>query len=333
MTEALGWAVAAFASLPKAETVGQIRVQNTPVFVGGQRVKIARDYLGRPRLLIPASNEISADESTRVTAGLSIELHNYPNSVGELVPHLVFAASSSEVDDLFALMSQDICEEVRASSQPVTLSMVESRILAWQEMLAKLSNHEPSLSEQIGLYGELLTLETLVEEIGPAALNSWSGPDLARHDFETSKWAIEVKSSMSLASKRAHIHGFTQLECSVGTKLNLLHLQFEQSLGSKSIAHLVEGLLAKLDRSALEGQLLRFFPEGLSNLPTWASKYELKLSSASLFEVDADFPRITRSNLGSQYLRFSQLQYQLDLEGLPHASLETSPLQLGTGSW
>jgi hypothetical protein len=308
MTEALGWAVAAFASLQKADANGQIRVQNTPVFVGGQQVRIARDYLGRPRLLIPASREISAAESTRVTAGLSIELQTYPNSEGELVPHLVFSASSSEVDDLFALMSQDICEAVRGSIEPVTLSMVESRILAWQQMLAKLSNHEPSLSEQVGLYGELLTLEALVEEIGPSAISSWSGPDLARHDFETLSWAIEVKSSMSLASKRAHIHGFTQLECAAGTKLNLLHLQFEQSLGSKSIADLVEALFAKLDRNALEVQLQRFFPEGLVNLPPWASKYQLKLSSASLFEVDSEFPRIIKSSLGPQYLRFSQLQ-------------------------
>jgi len=146
-------------------------------------------------------------------------------------------------------------------------------------------------------------------------------------------WAIEVKSSMSLALKRAHIHGFTQLECAAGTKLNLLHLQFEQSLGSRSIADLVEGLLAQLNLGAFEGQLQRFFPEGLSNLPSWASKYQLKLSTASLFEVHSEFPRIVRSSLGPQYLRFSQLQYQLDLEGLPHTPLEISPLQLGTASW
>ena len=63
MTEALGWAVAAFAALQKADTNGQIRVQNTPVFVGGQQVRIARDYLGRPRLLIPASHEITAEKN------------------------------------------------------------------------------------------------------------------------------------------------------------------------------------------------------------------------------------------------------------------------------
>lgn len=333
MTEALGWAVAAFATLQKADNNGQIRVQNTPVFVGGQQVRIARDYLGRPRLLIPASHEITAEESTRVTAGLSIELQSYPNAEGTLIPHLVFSASSSEVDDLFALMSQDICEAVRGSSEPVTLAMVESRILAWQQMLAKLSNHEPSVSEQVGLFGELLTLEALVEELGPAALSSWSGPDMARHDFETASWSIEVKSSMSLASKRAHIHGFTQLESAAGTSLSLLHLQFEQSLGSKSIAILVEALAERLDRKAFEGQLQRFFPEGLSNLPSWASKYQLKLSSASLFAVDSAFPRIVRSNLGPEHSRFSQLQYQLDLEGLPHTSLGIDPLELGAESW
>jgi hypothetical protein len=333
MTEALGWAVAAFSSLKKADSNGQIRVQNTPVLVQGQQVRIARDYLGRPRLLIPASHEMSAAEVTKVTAGLSIELQSYPNSEGEPVPHLVFSASSSEVDDLFALMSQDICEAVNGADGPVTMSMVASRILVWQQMLAKLSNHEPSLSEQVGLFGELLTLDTLVDELGPDSLDSWSGPDLARHDFEAEDWAIEVKSSLSLASKRAHINGFTQLECAEGTSLNLLHLQFEQSMDSKSIADLIKGLEEKLNPSALEVKLQRFLPEGLANLPSWTSKYQLKLSSASLFEVDSAFPRIIRSDLGPEYLRFSSLQYQLDLEGLPHIALEINPLRLGTPLW
>jgi hypothetical protein len=333
MMESLGWAVSAFATLPKADRSGAIRVQNTPVVVAGQQVKIARDFLGRPRLLIPASHDVSAEESTRVTAGLSIELQSYPNAEGTLIPHLVFAANSSEVDDLFALMSQDICEAVRGSSEAISLAMVESRILAWQQMLAKLTNREPSLAEQVGLFGELLTLEALVDELGSDALASWSGPDLARHDFETALWALEVKSSLSLASKRAHIHGFGQLESAAGTSLNLLHLQLEQSLGSKSIADLVGGLAGKLDRQAFEAQLQRFFPEGISELPAWASKFQLKLSAASLFAVDSTFPRIVRVNLGPDNFRFSQLQYQLDLEGLPHEVLEISPLRLGVKSW
>lgn len=330
----LTWAVKGFDLLQSAENLGELRVQNAPVMLGSNMVKIGRDYHGKPSLLIPAEDaSMAMKESQRLTSGLSLSMATFPSDKGEIISYFVLASERSDVDDLFALMSQDICSNITENPESSRFSVIGDRIRSWQELLSKFADKEPSLSQQLGLLGELLTVDQLAKEIGQDALSSWFGPAGARHDFQAENWGLEVKSSLRVAKKVTRIHGLLQLEPSPVATLRLLLLQFERSLGGVTIEKLIRSIQHQFPAAKLDQALAEFIPSGLAELPSWTSSLEVKLIFGSVYVIEENFPRIKVSNLGEHKDRFSNIEYDLDLEGLPHISIPVDEVSLGAESW
>jgi hypothetical protein len=92
----------------------------------------------------------------------------------------------------------------------------------WQSLLRGLTLMTEE--QQLGLLGELWTLERLIPTTGFATLDTWTGHERESHDFRLGHNEIEVKVTRN--AKRIHlIHGLGQLQPSVGRKLFLLSLQ------------------------------------------------------------------------------------------------------------
>jgi hypothetical protein len=330
----LVWAINGFDSLQRSDSRSELRVQNAPIMLGANMVKIARDYFGNPKLLIPAEEAgIGTQETQRLTSGLSISLETFPSDGGVAISYFVLSSERNDVDDLFALMAQDICSHIIQNPDSTRFSVIGDRIKSWQELLSKFTEREPTLSQQLGLLGELFALDLLAKEIGPEALSSWFGPSGARHDFQTSNWGLEVKSTFRVAKKSPRIHGLLQLEPAPETTLRLLLLQFDRSLGGVTIEKLIHSIQANLPSAKIEEVLAEFMPSGVTELPTWTANLEVRLIFGTVYVVDEIFPRMRSGSLGNNEKRFSKIEYDLDLEGLPHTSITASDPMLGSQSW
>jgi Putative PD-(D/E)XK family member, (DUF4420) len=229
-------------------------------------------------------------------------------------------------DDFDLGLFSSICDEfIRISDSVVHGFDALKELLARWSALLKFASNTESTNALVGLYGELLTIDALIREKGPKFIEHWTGPDSARHDFEGATWAIEVKSSTVLAERRAVIHGASQLASSPKTHLALLHYQLEWAPGADSIASLAAKILHSLPSAEQESFLKKIEKIGFSfEKISELTHFCLKINSASLYHVDEDFPRITKTTLGNSASWITRVDYWLLLEGLPSIDVSNS---------
>lgn len=123
-------------------------------------------------------------------------------------------------------------------------STVWDVIDSWAEIFGRI--REPlSKEEQIGLFGELVILQKLIDKFGSTATNWWTGPAATKHDFIANEWEIEVKSSLRL-DPIAHIHPINQLEPEP-VDFYLLMIGLKQ--GNKLLPEMIEDIRGKISEN------------------------------------------------------------------------------------
>jgi hypothetical protein len=191
---------------------------------------------------------------------------------------------------------------------------------------ARLSDHE-----QVGLFGELLVLRHLLNELpGETGLSAWRGPQREEHDFDLGGDDVEVKTTM--AEDRHHwITNARQLSPSVGRPLWLVSLQVT---GAGSDGTSLSDLIAQIE-SALTDHGVAELRQKLNLLDwreetAWLYPRKLRLrTKPEIYDVDDHFPALTPARLvaaGIDPRPFTQLKYLLDLSVAPPASTPPSAL-------
>jgi len=214
---------------------------------------------------------------------------------------------------------------------------VSRSLAALREVL--LRHRRLSPEEEIGLFGELLLLDHLLDRVPAAeAVLGWRGPQREEHDFDVGGNDIEVKSTT--AEQRIHwINDGRQLEPTIGRSLWLLSVQLTSAgADGQSLAELVDQISSKLVTNAHVGDLFRSklaelgWNDESSMLHT--TKYRLR-SEPQLYAADAGFPAITRKRLtdaGFNLALVVQLRYALNLSQLTQATAVPNILQdIGMG--
>src|SRR5262249_42972989 len=102
----------------------------------------------------------------------------------------------------------------------------EEGVALWRQLLRGLPRM--SEDEELGLFGELLTLELLVGKLGPIALDHWTGPTNDKHDFRVRLNEFEVKTTAG-ASRIHVINGLDQLTPSIKCQLHIISWQMERA--------------------------------------------------------------------------------------------------------
>ncbi|PLC10917.1 hypothetical protein AUQ48_16565 [Kocuria flava] len=182
-----------------------------------------------------------------------------------------------------------------------------------------------SEQQQIGLLGELLVLQGLVERIGAgAALDSWLGPLAEEHDFVFATYDVEVKTTVS--ERRVHmISGDTQLQASPGRPLWLISLQLTRA-GTRSgvtLSDQITRVRSLLDTGRPD------FDDHLENLgwldiddPLYDERF-LWRAEPLAYLVDDDFPAVTHERLAATVPRIdliTRLSYAVDVTDLDNAT-------------
>lgn len=232
-------------------------------------------------------------------------------------PVLVLSLEDDARRDLFATICADLVASVALSEAERALDHFLSRLDAWRRFLRE-RNGGLSRSETIGLIGELLLLEKLLE-LDRSHLMSWSAPADGLHDFENGGHALEVKTGLG-PSGQITISRLDQLDTAGLRLLDLIHIKLIESPSGRSLQDLLTALKAQLldgaSRHALDNAVIR---RGL--LPdddNARSAPRVQLRSMDCYAVSEGFPRLVRADLPTA---ITEASYTLDVRSLvPYVS-------------
>ena len=198
---------------------------------------------------------------------------------------------------------------------------IDHIISSYREMLSAFSLL--SRQQEIGLYGELLIVQSLLPVLGESeALDSWVGPLGEEHDFGVKDFDLEVKATIS--EERSHrISSIGQLEPTLGRVLWLVSIMLtSKGAEGNSIGQLVEQLRATItspeNRALLNYKLSQSGWED-EDVNLYTEKYCLRADILT-YEVNSDFPALTARKLqqvGIPPNQITNLTYVLRLDGLP----------------
>jgi hypothetical protein len=183
------------------------------------------------------------------------------------------------------------------------LRLVLRRLADWHDMLRRRRDDLLSVSEVIGLTGELLFLrdEILPRMSAVEAVATWRGAHRDEQDFAIGLWQFEVKTQLSTADQRLIIASEAQLD-TARSSLLLCHQGIAASpatAASFTLNSLVVSLAAcfadagppVLDAFEVALEAWGYVRKDEYDQPAWL------LTDRRLFEVREGFPRVTPSML------------------------------------
>ena len=207
--------------------------------------------------------------------------------------------------DIFAYLCGNLVEAIeRCDTEAKAIKLVLNRLEKWKTMFSKGASDGLSITEQQGLYGELMYLHKLASRgifSYIDALKIWVGADKAMRDFQGKDWAVEAKTISINNADQITINGERQLDETLLDKLYLYHLSVEASrMNGQTLNEKVDELrsLFSDDKAALN-----IFNAKLMEAGYFDHHRELyrercyKIRKESIYVIDDSFPRIKESEL------------------------------------
>lgn len=207
--------------------------------------------------------------------------------------------------DIFAYLCGNLVETIeRCDTEAKAIKLVLNRLEKWKTMFSKGASDGLSITEQQGLYGELMYLHKLASRgifSYIDTLKIWVGADKAMRDFQGKDWAVEAKTISINNADQITINGERQLDETLLDKLYLYHLSVEASrMNGQTLNDKVDELrsLFSDDKAALN-----IFNAKLMEAGYFDHHRELyrercyKIRKESIYVIDDSFPRIKESEL------------------------------------
>jgi hypothetical protein len=295
----------------------------TDIALNGSPVQHATSPLGRPALLVPLEGSEFAVED-RNQRGFTIDTFSLTADEGQSLRYVRLESRESIFDREFSAMVDDILN-VMSGSPDDSMTVFFESLTRWKSMFGRQMPEILPIEMQIGLIGELSLLLELINLVGPKAIENWTGPDRARHDFNSDLSAVEVKATLRRDYFLVTIHGLTQLEPPPGRTLKILAFQFEKSPNGVSLPEVVSRIEDKLVSCDLFSKKISSLGYD-SRLASQYEKYRFSLLGVRLHEVDADFPRLIVST-DQEVSVIHEIQYGLDLGALRPLAIDSVALQ------
>lgn len=231
-------------------------------------------------------------------AGLKVSIERYQHRECRLICRL--ASCEPELRGKFATMAKYIAFHCSNYKGTQLFIKTQESIKSWANFLRP-SRTGLSSSEFVGLFGELYVLsECFMKSIPPSeAVRAWVGPEGKKQDFTFNNCAIEVKTTLSGASKNIKITSLDQLD-KVTNRLYLLSVVASPADNDRgfSLGGLHEKCLKAVEHDVIaEGQFLQKASVLYGKASERQTKDHFVIVNISLFDIDNEFPKLTRSNI------------------------------------
>jgi hypothetical protein len=298
--------------------------RQTPVLPGIVRRRVREDsernlfvgvlHPGRQRvLLLSVTPEAAASllerpetRAMRTTVEAAAEEAAVEIRVTLTVPEMarVFSPFVDDVVDAVAVAHTDLD----------AVAVLATRFHHWRRLLAGSGTLGLSENAAQGLYGELWTLRHLIlDALGGAAIDAWTGPDREDRDFQWRDVAVEVKTTSGDNPQTVQITSERQLELEAFRELFLVTLSLDAlTTGTgQTLNGLVDDLRSVLEedpRLAFRDKLLAYGYLDADRDRSDGSRFSIR--QMSVFRVGAGFPRITESEVP---VGVGQVRYRLSV--------------------
>ncbi len=223
----------------------------------------------------------------------------------------IFRQNNGNID-FFSKMSADIIRLIENNlnrNDEEIEKAIFARIIAWQDFMKRNSNYILSQEEEIGLYGEIEVMASLIEAGNSPAdtVKSWEGPIHGIQDFKFGKGAIEVKSTDLPIDFFVHIGSLEQLDDSIVNPLFIATMRFSIDLSGKTLPERAMEI-----RNYFSGDLLstsiydsKLIHAGLIVKDGNMYNHRYLLTNQRILQVSNDFPKLTTSNVPIQIKKVS----------------------------
>lgn len=207
--------------------------------------------------------------------------------------------------DIFAYLCGNLIETIeKCETEAKAIKLVLNRLEKWKTMFSKGASDGLSITEQQGLYGELMYLHKLALRgvfSYVDTLKIWVGVDKAMRDFQGKDWAVEAKTISINNADQITINGERQLDETLLDKLYLYHLSVEASrMNGQTLNDKVDELrrLFADDKAALNIFNAKLMEAGYFDHHRDLYKERCyKIRKESIYVIDDSFPRIKESEL------------------------------------
>lgn len=200
---------------------------------------------------------------------------------------------------VFTNLCTDLVESLRGAPPQAAPGLLLGRLLRWRELL-EAGSGPMSVSALRGLVGELLILERCLEIWSPGdVVSGWVGPLGGPQDFVLPGRRIEVKTIVPSA-RSVHISSIDQLESDDALSLavvTLTTLGGGAGIAPGELIAQLEGSLMTASAAAVTVFRDRLAVVGYLREPEYG-KPRFRLDGIDVFDVEGDFPRLRRTQLG-----------------------------------
>lgn len=263
---------------------------------------------GHRRVLMPLAEGPGPEDL--MSAGVKLR-NSKVGSSGHTSSYLEIRCELPRLNDLFDDVAGEMISaaiEGDGEPGPACVEVLDR----WRALLRSVRGDRPSRSSVVGILGEMLVAERILERDPLRRIDIWVGREGQRHDFRRGDRAIEVKATLATEGRSITVHGVHQLEEPDGGRLHLAWIRFEHVPGGEfSISSMIGrlcalGVPAEMVHAGLDAHGL---PPG-----TWPEE-EFELRDMAIYEVDEDFPRITSSSLtSSNEEALADVRYRVNLD-------------------
>lgn len=277
----------------------------------------------QPSGLIDFSFEVDPASIKRIALrheakGFDVTIQKASNPPDSKIRQITISLNRASFHDLFKALAIDVIGHcIQASTEADAVIKLDSRLEHWRRFSERSGADGLSIPFQIGLFGELLFLRTMVERgvDNAYAIKSWHGPLRENQDFCFGPTAVEVKAGTSNNPNLVSISNTRQLDGTGLAHLFLYQAWFDRRDGSgETLPSAVESLLSHFREDGsncedlVESLLIaQGYHHSQSHLYDVAG-YTLR--TEQLYEVSPGFPRITESDLASGVV---EATYKIDL--------------------
>lgn len=278
-----------------------------PVGSDAQGLLFAVDQLSRRHLLVPVTEEFAFTEE--IGESLCLREWRHPRTHCR---YLDLVCTSDQFAEVFSSLVDDIIRRITPKTE-TPAAVVQTVLSEWRHLLHR--SKAMSSDAARGLVGELEVLGWLARRNPHYALECWSGPSGAVHDFTAKHGDLEVKASVKEGMDIV-ISRLDQLDCTIEHDLFLVRLRVEESVNGLTIAEKVDQLVHDgLSRSSLVEQLARY--GFLLGEDPDTTRYSVL--SAMAWQVTPKFPGLRSSDLPKERRdAITKVKYTLDLVSAPN---------------
>ena len=211
----------------------------------------------------------------------------------------ILQASTSDQNDVFSILAQDILEELsRQNNEMMYISTLKMRILKWSDFFKNTPNRKLSDKEIIGLIGELTYLKQMSDSGFDSMFDFWNGPIKSAQDFQGSHVSVEIKTSVSNCLELVHISSEEQLDDGDWNALYLVVYRIENNnyMGF-TLPELIDIIVATLPEQQKKYFFAKLLCMGYVKEDEMYYKKRYSVSERKVYEVKNGFPRIVSSEL------------------------------------